>query len=130
MRNRTSGSMRGERKRSVAAWPKLPRLSSTLPETAEVTPVMTAKKALRPCDAGCLLFVMYFAIVACPHAYGVQGRGYAAPPNGSGVVPWLRYGPALLWGRDDPRKGEMLASKLSALPVAISLAWSPQGHLV
>ena len=26
-----SGSMSGERKRSVAAWPKLPRLSSTLP---------------------------------------------------------------------------------------------------
>ena len=28
--NRPSGSMSGERKRSVAAWPKLPRLSSTL----------------------------------------------------------------------------------------------------
>jgi hypothetical protein len=28
---RTSGSMSGERKRSVAAWPKPPRLSSTLP---------------------------------------------------------------------------------------------------
>src|SRR5215831_12550527 len=27
-----SGSMSGERKRSVAAWPKQPRLSSTLPE--------------------------------------------------------------------------------------------------
>jgi len=26
-----SGSMSGERKRSVAAWPKQPRLSSTLP---------------------------------------------------------------------------------------------------
>jgi hypothetical protein len=26
-----SGSMSGERKRSVAAWPKLPRLSPTLP---------------------------------------------------------------------------------------------------
>jgi hypothetical protein len=26
----TSGLMSGERKRSVAAWPKLPRLSSTL----------------------------------------------------------------------------------------------------
>jgi hypothetical protein len=34
MRNRTSGSMSGERKRSVAAWPKLPRLSSTLPKDA------------------------------------------------------------------------------------------------
>ena len=28
--NGTSGLMSGERKRSVAAWPKLPRLSSTL----------------------------------------------------------------------------------------------------
>ncbi len=27
----TSGSMSGERKRGVAVWPKLPRLSSTLP---------------------------------------------------------------------------------------------------
>jgi hypothetical protein len=30
----TSGLMSGERKRSVAAWPKLPRLSSTLPAHA------------------------------------------------------------------------------------------------
>ena len=29
---RTSGSMSGDGKRSVAAWPKLPRPSSTLPE--------------------------------------------------------------------------------------------------
>src|SRR5437879_1963833 len=29
---RTSGSMSGDGKRSVAAWPKLPRLSSTLPQ--------------------------------------------------------------------------------------------------
>jgi hypothetical protein len=28
---RTSGSMSGDEKRSVAAWPKLPRSSSTLP---------------------------------------------------------------------------------------------------
>jgi hypothetical protein len=31
-----SGSMSGERKRSVAAWPKQPRLSSTLHELALV----------------------------------------------------------------------------------------------
>jgi hypothetical protein len=29
---RTSGSMSGDGKRSVAAWPKLPRPSSTLPD--------------------------------------------------------------------------------------------------
>jgi hypothetical protein len=29
---RTSGSMSGDGKRSVAAWPKLPRPSSTLPK--------------------------------------------------------------------------------------------------
>jgi hypothetical protein len=29
---RTSGSMNGDGKRSVAAWPKLPRPSSTLPK--------------------------------------------------------------------------------------------------
>jgi hypothetical protein len=29
---RTSGSMSGDEKRSVAAWPKLPRSSSTLPQ--------------------------------------------------------------------------------------------------
>jgi hypothetical protein len=34
MRSRTSGSMSGERKRGVAAWPKQPRLSSTLPHEA------------------------------------------------------------------------------------------------
>ena len=33
--NRLSGSMSGERKRSVAKWPKLPRLSSTLPLTTD-----------------------------------------------------------------------------------------------
>ena len=31
---RPSGSMSGDGKRSVAAWPKLPRLSSTLPKKA------------------------------------------------------------------------------------------------
>jgi hypothetical protein len=31
---RTSGSMSGDGKRSVAAWPKLPRPSSTLPRSA------------------------------------------------------------------------------------------------
>jgi hypothetical protein len=31
---RTSGSMSGDGKRSVAAWPKLPRPSSTLPKRA------------------------------------------------------------------------------------------------
>jgi hypothetical protein len=31
---RTSGSMSGDGKRSVAAWPKLPRPSSTLPKPA------------------------------------------------------------------------------------------------
>ncbi|MGA7324884.1 MAG: hypothetical protein WBX25_10460, partial [Rhodomicrobium sp.] len=30
---RKPGSMSGERKRSVAAWPKLPRLFSTLPDS-------------------------------------------------------------------------------------------------
>jgi hypothetical protein len=30
----TSGSMSGDGKRSVAAWPKLPRPSSTLPKAA------------------------------------------------------------------------------------------------
>src|SRR2546421_153806 len=34
----TSGLMSGERKRSVAAWPKLPRLSSTLLHPSNRTP--------------------------------------------------------------------------------------------
>jgi hypothetical protein len=39
---RTSGSMSGDGKRSVAAWPKLPRPSSTLPdETHEPSRQMT-----------------------------------------------------------------------------------------
>ena len=38
---RTSGSMSGDGKRSVAAWPKLPRPSSTL-LVSRVTPVHTA----------------------------------------------------------------------------------------
>src|SRR5262249_44249542 len=38
-----SGSMSGERKRSVAAWPKQPRLSSTLPVTAQHEPVAQIK---------------------------------------------------------------------------------------
>ena len=32
----TSGSMSGDGKRGVAEWPKLPRPSSTLPETTEL----------------------------------------------------------------------------------------------
>ena len=36
MRSRMSGSMSGEGKRSVAAWPKLPRLSSTLQSMDDV----------------------------------------------------------------------------------------------
>jgi len=34
----TSGLMSGEGKRGVAVWPKLPRLSSTLPEGARQAP--------------------------------------------------------------------------------------------
>jgi hypothetical protein len=34
---RTSGSMSGDGKRSVAAWPKLPRPSSTLPKLPKPT---------------------------------------------------------------------------------------------
>ncbi len=44
-----SGSMSGERKRSVAAWPKLPRLSSTLPD-ATVTSTMAQVPLKRPED--------------------------------------------------------------------------------
>jgi len=33
---RTSGSMSGDGKRSVAAWPKLPRPSSTLPKLRDM----------------------------------------------------------------------------------------------
>jgi len=32
----TSGSMSGDGKRSVAAWPKLPRPSSTLPKQEDI----------------------------------------------------------------------------------------------
>ena len=49
--NGTSGLMSGERKRSVAAWPKLPRLSSTLPahpgyEGQEKTPEELTHRAV------------------------------------------------------------------------------------
>ncbi len=37
----TSGSMSGEGKRGDAAWPKLPRLSSTLPWYASTLPAYT-----------------------------------------------------------------------------------------
>ena len=49
---RTSGSMSGDGKRSVAAWPKLPRPSSTLPllTTADARgcPQLLAKADMRP----------------------------------------------------------------------------------
>jgi hypothetical protein len=49
---RTSGSMSGDGKRSVAAWPKLPRPSSTLPKLrnarALVCPEELAKADMRP----------------------------------------------------------------------------------
>jgi hypothetical protein len=45
--NGTSGSMSGDGKRSVAAWPKLPRPSSTLPKAAtERTAVDCPKGAI------------------------------------------------------------------------------------
>tara|TARA_B100000315_G_scaffold220493_1_gene223218 strand:- start:7 stop:327 length:321 start_codon:yes stop_codon:yes gene_type:complete len=37
---RTSGSMRGERKRGDAEWPKPPRLSSTLPKQPNQVPIV------------------------------------------------------------------------------------------
>jgi len=52
----TSGSMSGERKRGVAAWPKLPRLSSTLPHWRKAPPAKFRETArhrrrrLRPLD--------------------------------------------------------------------------------
>jgi hypothetical protein len=49
---RTSGSMSGDGKRSVAAWPKLPRPSSTLPKLLDaralVCPEELAKADMRP----------------------------------------------------------------------------------
>jgi hypothetical protein len=55
----TSGSMSGDGKRSVAAWPKLPRPSSTLPKAAaertsvDVSKVPTAAiPLLRQCASG------------------------------------------------------------------------------
>jgi hypothetical protein len=39
---RTSGSMSGDGKRSVAAWPKRPRPSSTLPQQRSVSAQLTA----------------------------------------------------------------------------------------
>jgi hypothetical protein len=47
---RTSGSMSGDEKRSVAAWPKLPRSSSTLPQPrcAEVQQVVGYWKCCGP----------------------------------------------------------------------------------
>jgi len=49
---RTSGSMSGDGKRSAAAWPKLPRPSSTLPKLlnarALVCPEQQAKADMRP----------------------------------------------------------------------------------
>ena len=43
-----SGSMSGERKRSVAAWPKLPRLSSTLPFASKLVRAKTDLCLLLP----------------------------------------------------------------------------------
>ena len=48
----TSGSMSGEGKRGVAAWPKLPRLSSTLPDGAALrrqTARLARRNARRHC---------------------------------------------------------------------------------
>ena len=42
----TSGSMSGEGKRGVAAWPKLPRLSSTLPKRVSRAPSRVAMARL------------------------------------------------------------------------------------
>jgi hypothetical protein len=48
---RTSGSMSGDGKRSVAAWPKLPRPSSTLPKLPkpirQACPQLLAKADMR-----------------------------------------------------------------------------------
>ena len=46
----TSGLMSGERKRSVAAWPKLPRLSSTLPANPGYVQIRFSKNTLLAMD--------------------------------------------------------------------------------
>jgi hypothetical protein len=50
---RTSGSMSGDGKRSAAAWPKLPRPSSTLPKprSAAVQQVVRVLEMLRTLGA-------------------------------------------------------------------------------
>ena len=47
---RTSGSMSGDGKRSVAAWPKLPRPSSTLPKRSK--PIRQSCPQLAKADVG------------------------------------------------------------------------------
>src|SRR5437867_8776356 len=44
----TSGLMSGERKRSVAAWPKLPRLSSTLLRSSGLRALRLGEQLSRP----------------------------------------------------------------------------------
>jgi hypothetical protein len=64
---RTSGSMSGDGKRGVAAWPKLPRLSSTLPQ-----------KTVSPAAGGS----------AYRHAAEAYLRGAGPPP----MTPSRHYG--------------------------------------
>ena len=56
---RTSGSMSGEGKRGVAVWPKLPRLSSTLPRRAAM-------------ETGALFTLSLRLTLASPGAVGHQ----------------------------------------------------------
>src|SRR5208282_637034 len=68
-----SGSMSGERKRSVAEWPKLPRLSSTLPKSRRA-PLYRPEPALCDGDADPAAVIVRF----------LDGEGASGSyPNGS-----------------------------------------------
>ena len=93
--NGTSGLMSGERKRSVAAWPKLPRLSSTLPAQAgypfeQNAPIRVDGYGktwiiLRRTDANPAASAWYDPALVAADAVGSSGSESPKPPNAEAI---------------------------------------------
>jgi hypothetical protein len=70
---RASGSMSGDGKRSVAAWPKLPRPSSTLPDRrsalAQLTAAIGGAADLSPLISPLVFVSLFSQFVKMPHGF-------------------------------------------------------------
>jgi hypothetical protein len=103
-----SGSMSGERKRSDAAWPKQPRLSSTLPETSQTASAAGREKYHRakgqvcamcgPCQPGRAARIAVLFKCSCVVALGTIPKSRVAATTSCQRAQWSHALPFLTSG--------------------------------